>query len=351
MYGGHGSFGRVVDRRHLVADLDGRRERHDRLRGAFGDEEPAMVRAVWPFHDDGDATSIEVERNLVEFSIGRDVGGFVLKKGRIERTSNAGLEPAVQTRELQRPVGGLAQRIDGTIELHHPCGQRAGLVAAQHVDAAEILNRREMLDDDLLARHAEGALRQRDRCNHGKKLGCQADAEGYGKQQRFEAIALEREPDQHDEQDQDDRRTKNQETESSEAVFELGLRRTRSQSRRDLAEQRVRAGGNDDRRAGAADDGCTEKDETAVVRAGRSRHLGRGGHLVGRQRLPCQRGLLNREIARLEQPAVSGHEIPGGQADHVSRRDRPERNLLPLAVTEDGRRRRHRGAQPLGGLL
>jgi len=51
---------------------------------------------------------------------------------------------------------------------------------------------------------------------------------------------LERDADEHDEQDQDDGRPQNQETESAQTVLEFGLRRAGRQTHGDVAEERVR---------------------------------------------------------------------------------------------------------------
>ena len=72
-----------------------------------------------------------------------------MKNRRIKRTADPGLEPTVDVSERQRPWRRRTGRIHGTIELHHPGSERPGFVGAQHVDAAEVLNGREMFDDDL----------------------------------------------------------------------------------------------------------------------------------------------------------------------------------------------------------
>ena len=49
-------------------------------------------------------------------------------------------------------------------------GQRAGLVRAQDVHAAQIMNGSQALDDDLLLCHAQGATGQGHGDHHGQKL-------------------------------------------------------------------------------------------------------------------------------------------------------------------------------------
>ena len=67
-------------------------------------------------------------------------------------------------------------------------GEGAGLVAAQHVDAAEVLHRRQVLDDDVPPRHPHCALRQRDGGDHRQELGRQPDRQRDREQQRLERV-------------------------------------------------------------------------------------------------------------------------------------------------------------------
>ena len=97
------------------------------------------------------------------------------------------MKASVNGRGDAAPVGSTAP-----IELHHAARERAGLVAAQNVDAAEVLNRRQMLDDHLVARHPQRALRERHGADHRQELRREADAERHGEEQRLERVVLER---------------------------------------------------------------------------------------------------------------------------------------------------------------
>ena len=68
------------------------------------------------------------------------------------------------------PIRRASERIERRVERHRPRGERARLVAAEDVDAAEVLDRREVLHDHLLARHPDRALRERDRRDHRQEL-------------------------------------------------------------------------------------------------------------------------------------------------------------------------------------
>src|SRR5262249_25062035 len=67
----------------------------------------------------------------------------------------------------------------------------SGLIAAKNVDAPEILHRRQILDDDLLAGHVNRSTSQSYRCDHGKELRRESDRKGDGEDQRLQRISLE----------------------------------------------------------------------------------------------------------------------------------------------------------------
>ena len=76
-----------------------------------------------------------------------------------------------------------------------------------------------------------------------------------------------------------------------------------------------------------------------------------GRHLLHGQGLAGQRRLVNVQVARLEQPAVRGDQIPGREANEVTGHDRPARQLGPLSVALHRGRGRHLLAELLRRLL
>ncbi len=104
--------------------------------------------------DDRQPAPIEVERNLVALDVPIQFASLGLQDRGVKRTADSGLELAVELRKHQWAFRSLSERIDRGVQRHHSRRQRSRLVAAENVDAAEILNRRKMLHDDLLARHA-----------------------------------------------------------------------------------------------------------------------------------------------------------------------------------------------------
>ena len=170
-----------VERRDLTAGFERRGQGEDRFRRPLGDEQ-TTTRAIRRLHHHRKAAPLEIERDLVELSIARDVNRRLQKNRGIKRTADPGLESAVDVGQRQRPWRCRAPRIERPIELHRPGRQSARLVATENVDAAEVLNGREMFDDHLGTRHPQRSLGQRDGADHGKKFRREADPQGDGKQ-------------------------------------------------------------------------------------------------------------------------------------------------------------------------
>src|SRR5208282_5056165 len=95
----------------------------------------------------------------------------------IQWTADTRLELTVEVGKLQRAGGWIPKGIERMIEGHGSRGERSRFIAAKHIQTAEVLNRGEMLDDDLLPCHCDGALGKRHRGNHGQELGGQAHGE------------------------------------------------------------------------------------------------------------------------------------------------------------------------------
>ena len=168
---------------------------------------------------------------------------------------------------------GAPERIERRVERHRPGGERAGLVAAQDVDAAEVLDRREVLHDHLLARHPDRALRERDGRDHRQELGREPDRERHREEQRLERDrGPSAEVHDQDEQHQEEHRLQDQHAEASRAALELGLLRARGQARRRCRRRRCRRPvAKTTAVAGPAHDRGAEEDEVGRVGAGRRR--------------------------------------------------------------------------------
>ena len=198
-----------------------------------------------------------------------------------------------------------------------------------------------MADDHLSPGHVHRAVDQGDRRDHGQELRREADGQRDREEQRLEGRMSEDDPGQDDEQDEQDDGPHDEQRELPRAALELRLGRARGQTRRDVAECGLRAGGDDDRGGRSAHDRRPE--ENAMPRVVRV-----SGRLLGWQRLAGERGLLHVEVAGLEEPGVGRHAVAGGEPHDVARHDGPARDVSPATIPQDARHRRHRVAEALG---
>ena len=134
------------------------------------------------------------------------------------------------TRALSRPVG-----VDTPLERELRFGQRAGLVGAQHVHRAEVVHRRQPLDDDLLAAIRSAPRASVTETTIGSSSGVRPDRQRHREQERLEQRPLVERVDQQHEQDQQDRQPRQQDA-------RIGACRVRTRSARRLGQRARRAG-------------------------------------------------------------------------------------------------------------
>src|ERR1039458_7977836 len=110
------------------------------------------------------------------------------------RTRSSSTRPTGSGRAAtsRRPLAIAAMRLSSSF------GERAGLVGAEHVHSAEVLNGVETLHDYLLAAHGERALGQADGDNHGQHLRGHADGNGHSEEKFFFPIVLGKPVDEED---------------------------------------------------------------------------------------------------------------------------------------------------------
>ena len=263
-------------------------------------------------------------------------GRLVLQDGGVERALDPRLEEAVQVEQPQDILVVVAADAHVAVEHDLAFGQRAGLVAAEDLDAAEVLDGRELFDEDLLLGHPPGTLGQGDRDDRRHHLGGHADRERDREEERLEQRAVEKDVDQQDEEDEGHDDPRDHQPEVADAPTELGLRRPRRQPLGDLAEGSFASGGDDDRGADPRLDGGPEED--AVARLGHTvRPLRKlPGDLFDRERLAGQRGLAHLKVLDVEQTGVRRHEVSCVELDDVAGDQVRDRQLLLLPVADDG---------------
>src|SRR5690348_5660459 len=143
--------------------------------------------------DDRDAAPLKVKRYFVDLLIVVNVGMVVFENRGVEWIAlvtpldrfvdgigDAGLVQAVEKREQEHSLARRAKGIEMLFQRHLSTGQRAGLVATQNVDAAEVLHGFEVFHDHVLASHVYGSAAECDRRDHRQKFGSQSDREGHG---------------------------------------------------------------------------------------------------------------------------------------------------------------------------
>jgi hypothetical protein len=327
----------IVQSVHGAVRLVRHAQRQDPLGRALADEQPRVA----VLDHDREPATLEVERHLVDLRVAGDVTRAGGKDGPVEGTLDARLVRAVHVRQLEGAGRRAAERIEALLEDHLAAGEGARLVAAQHIHAAEIFDGFQMADDHLSPGHVHRAVDQGDRRDHGQELRREADGQRDREEQRLEGRMSEDDPGQDDEQDEQDDGPHDEQRELPRAALELRLGRARGQTRRDVAECGLRAGGDDDRGGRSAHDRRPE--ENAMPRVVRV-----SGRLLGWQRLAGERGLLHVEVAGLEEPGVGRHAVAGGEPHDVARHDGPARDVSPATIPQDARHRRHRVAEALG---
>ena len=164
------------------------------------------------------------------FSYSDDGRVLVLQDRVVQRALDARLKVTVQVDEAQDVVVVLPLDVHVPVEHDLAFGQGARLVAAEDLHAAEVLDGRKLLDEDLLPRHPPRALRQRDRDDHRHHLRRHPDCERDREEKRLQQRALENDVDQQDEQHQQHDHPRDHQPEVAYATAELGLRRPHRQA-------------------------------------------------------------------------------------------------------------------------
>lgn len=237
-------------------------------------------------------------------------------------------------------------------------GEGAGLVEAEHVDGAEVVQGGQPGDDDpVLAGEARGAARQGGGHHHGQHLGGEPDRDGHRERQRLQAAPVQRRPgDQHQrrgEQHEADQRPGDAVHRPVEGGKPPPVARPVGGG-----EPGARAGRGDQRGGAAVGDAAAlEAEVRRRERAGRRRPRLLHGVLRHRRRLPGQRLLMDAEPGRPQQPYVGGDQVAGPQPDHVTGdhladRDlpRPGRDLV-TGPADHGGGGREQGAQQADGAV
>src|ERR1035438_6123910 len=201
----------------------------DLFRGSLGEEN---CFAFWILHQHGHHAPREVERDLVQLLVLLDhrfpVKVGAIQDGHVEQVLETRLEVADQVAVQKHFLGFPAGNIAVPLEDDAIFGERAGLVGAQNIHAAEVLDGVESLDDHLLAAHGERPLGEADGNDHGQHLGGEAHGHGHCEEKSALPIVLGEPVDEEDQGYHNRHEPDHQPCEAVETLIEacrrLGLR-------------------------------------------------------------------------------------------------------------------------------
>lgn len=269
----------------------------------------------------------------------------------VQRTVNAGLERTVEAGKPQDLRAISAACIDVADQPDLRFGKRPGLVGAQRVHGAKVVDGREPFDDDAVTRKTQGAACERDGDHHRQQLRGEADREREREHDRREPWPLEQHVGGEHEEHEKEGQTQDQEAELAYTDLEGIGRPAPAELRRETADASLPARPADQRGCGPADDGGPHEDEIGFLGG----LLGPTGNLAvvlfGRVRLAGQQGLVDEEVTRFDQPAVGGNNIAGGELHDIARHQLLEMQLALAPRAENQRFRRHRAAERIDGVL
>ena len=350
---------RVVERHHAAARLHVRARGEHLLHGTLGDH----LRLPRPVRDDhAHATALEVEGHLVDLAVaGVDVGELgtplgelphALDDGLVDEVGEARLEVAHEVGVAQHPVVDLAVHVEVALQDHAVLGERARLVAAQHVHRAQVLDRGHALDDDLVARHDAGAPGQARGHDHGQHLRRDAHRHRHREEQRVEPVPLGEPVDEKDHGAHDQHERHEHPRDRGHARIEARPGGPAAAGDGHAPHVGVVAGRDHDRPGGAGHHGGAREDHVVAVRDGERTALGGGAGpraLLDALALAGECGLVDEEVLGLDHARVGRDEVAGGQAHDVADHELGERDLAPgLARALDAARAGHETTQGLG---
>jgi len=144
----------------------------DFFRSAFGEQDCFTFRS---FYHDRHHAPREVEGDLIELLILLDERLLMeirtIQNRRVEQILEAGLEVTDDVTVQQHLVGFPSRNVAVPLQDHTILGQCAGLIRAQYIHPAKVLNGIEPLNDHFLAAHRDGALGEAHGDYHGSISG------------------------------------------------------------------------------------------------------------------------------------------------------------------------------------
>ena len=229
--------------------------------------------------------------------------------------------------------------------------ERAGLVGAERVHGAEVVDRRQPLGNDAEASKPQRTACQRDGDDHRQQLGREAHCEREREHDRLEPGPLEEHVGRQHEQHEEEGHAQDQEPEPAHPDLESIRWPAVGKLGGEGADARLFPRPARDRGSGAADDGSSHEDEIGFLVGLRDLAGKIAGMLLGRVRLSRQQRLIDEEVARGDQPCIRRDDVAGREPHDVARHQLLEMQLALAPVANDERLRRHRAAQRIDRVL
>ena len=292
---------------------------------------------------------------------GHEVGGRKANLGGVGHERGlGGLADSLLAHRVPLGVGGHGHAADQAVlvpakvahDRHLVLSERAGLVGADDLGAAQRLHGGELADDRVLLAHLGHAHGQHDRHDRSKALGdgCHGkrDRDHKGVKHEVEVghelgTVLEEAGEEDDHGDAHDHDGQNA-RELGELLLQRGLLVLGlAQGVGDLAHLGVHARGHDDGASVAIDHDRAHVAHVLAIAQGHVAGLGvglqRARALDHRHALTRERCLLDLERRALDQAAVGGHGVAGLKDHDVARHELGAQHLDDLPVTHDTRLR------------
>src|SRR6266568_1742457 len=299
------------------------------FRSALGNQQWAIITTLYHHRE---SPPLEVERNLSQFPICTHVKWIMLHNGCIEGTFYASLVKAVEVGEKQDPLRWFFMEVKVAIKCHLPTREGPCLVTTEHIDAAKVLHRLKMLDDDLLSGHARSSLSEGHRRNHRQELRREAYGEGNGEEDGLEEGMVKRNTYEKYKENQEEDSLHNEKTEASNSSFELGFWGTMRQAFHNVAKCRVAACRCNERSCAPTHHRGAEEYTIGSFGKVLRRRLAITCRLLNRHGFPGQRRLLHMQIHRLQQARISRHQVSCGKTDDIARDEYTSWQFNPLAI-------------------
>ena len=217
-------------------------------------------------------------------------------------------------------------------------GQRAGLVGAQHIHAAEVLDGIEPLDDHLLAAHRQRALGQADRDDHRQHLRRQAHRHGHREEEGALPVVLGEAVDQEDQRHHHGHQLDHQPGEAVEPLSKLVSARSSAIELAMLPKYVWTPVATTTAVAVPLSTLVPMKQMFFSSVANEVALSSRVVELLDRQRFAGQASLADEQILRRQHPHVARNHVAGGELDDVAGNQVAQRHFLRVAVADHGRR-------------